>query len=186
MAILKPRNLSVKTAQIIPSQAFQSDPIPLSLQNSAPATGLYSQMLPLSVYSINLPLAQSLPHVLDTHPIQRDIGERLFVSQGFCELIVYGGKEAILTALGHQPKVFVEHRGDLPRHLGIGFAAQKVDGVAHLGLGKARGQYPHVVAPRKKARKLVLTRLENWVLRMTYEAFALGVRRRRLYSDFFL
>lgn len=56
MAILNPRHLSLKPAQINHSQAFQSDRIPLSLQNSAPATSLYSQLLPLGGYSINLPL----------------------------------------------------------------------------------------------------------------------------------
>ncbi len=38
----------------------------------------------------------------------------------------------------------------------------------------------------KKARKLCSRALENQVLRMAYDALALGARRGRLYSDFFL
>ena len=56
MAILNSRHLSLKPAQINHSQAFQSDRIPLGLQNSAPTTGLDSQMRPISRDSINLPL----------------------------------------------------------------------------------------------------------------------------------
>lgn len=38
--------------------------------------------------------------------------------QGFGELVACGGKEAVFGALGHQPKVFVQHRGNLAGHLG--------------------------------------------------------------------
>lgn len=56
MALLKPQHLSLKPLQINYSQVFQGDSITLSLQNSAPATCLYSQILPLSGDLINLPL----------------------------------------------------------------------------------------------------------------------------------
>lgn len=56
MALLKPQRLSLKPFQINHSQVFQGSSITLGLQNSAPATGLYSQMRPLGSYSINLPL----------------------------------------------------------------------------------------------------------------------------------
>lgn len=56
MALLKPQHLSLKPLQINHSQVSQGDSITLSLQDSAPFTGLYSQLRPLSGYSINLPL----------------------------------------------------------------------------------------------------------------------------------
>jgi len=36
-----------------------------------------------------------------------------------------GGKDPVFGALGYQPKVSVQHRGNLTGYLGIGLAAQK-------------------------------------------------------------